>query len=589
MKIPSPVLKICMITSVLMLLPILSCYCQQTEDKYDFRFQKRSQLDRKWFFMGNVVFSLDSTLNIKGYSPFYLRNGKTKLGYNSSCYQISQYFHFVKGGKNLNLSLLCKSENLQNKMEVAICDDYENVIQRDTVSFNNTDWNEVVLDMNISNPISKYFSIRIFNATNDIKSFVVDKDSLQKLWIASLSCKIDGKDLCASSAENQNDSMPIIQKDIITYPSINEFKIPKQLLNCKMIGVCETMHSNLSINAAEIALYKDAITNHNCKLLLQELPLSMTLSINAYINARCSRETAMKSLTLSAPYLANPEFIDFVDWLRSYNDKAEKKVRFLGMDIENGESTRVLFDFLAAYYTHPNRDRLYPIMREFLTGGFKKAIKDSCFLKSILPVEDYNLLMLTINNYAEYKRDSNILFIPINELRDSVMFKNLQGLISTYAPEEEDKVLLFAHFLHLKKKQGVNPVPPLGNYLAKMYRQNYGVCVLTTGNGFLAMYLYQKDKGEMSYPELQPLQGASIEKYCGRISNKPFSMCTQYIPDEYDLVRYGSRDGDCGFYLCNLHLNADLIYYIPQSSLKKYTFAPKTLGQLMNERFSILK
>jgi len=297
----------------------------------------------------------------------------------------------------------------------------------------------------------------------------------------------------------------------------------------------------------------------------------------------------MKSLTLSVPYLANPEFIDFVDWLRSYNNKAEKKVRFLGMDMENGESTRVLFDFLAAYYTRPYRGKLYPIMREFLTGGFKKAIQDSCFLKSILPVEDYNLLMLTINNYAEYKRDSEELtfIIPTNELRDSVMFKNSQELINTYAPEKQDKVLLFAHYLHLKKRQGASTVPPLGNYMAKMYRQNYGVCALTTGSGFLA--IYTEDKGEMSYPELQPLQDASIEKYCGRISNEPFSMCTQYIPDEYDLVRYGGKGGDCGFYLCYLHLNADLIYYIPQSSLKKYTFAPKTFGQLINERFSILK
>lgn len=108
--------------------------------------------------------------------------------------------------------------------------------------------------------------------------------------------------------------------------------IASQLQGKKIVAVGEAIHGSLNVTQTAMDMTKAMVLYNNCKLVLLELPLYMTLTLNSYVKSKCDLSDAELEKVFYNMLLPSTVMRDFCKWLREHNKTLDNKVELLGMD-----------------------------------------------------------------------------------------------------------------------------------------------------------------------------------------------------------------------------------------------------------------
>lgn len=194
-----------------------------------------------------------------------------------------------------------------------------------------------------------------------------------------------------------------------------------------------------------------------------EAPLPAAFALNKYIiNGKGDPVKLIANLEFWMYY--NKDFLELVEWMRSYNGQHNEKLFFAGFDMQNNKgaiekieeefkNNQAIIDMLSQVKSDSlSLDKLTSISKHIQTEIFKTTNKE-------LIRRDGNILVQNsiLKKYQglEYAR-----------VRDSLMAKNVIWLKDKMF--KNTKIALWAHDLHIEKSD-----KKMGGFLAKNYGNSY--------------------------------------------------------------------------------------------------------------------
>ena len=270
------------------------------------------------------------------------------------------------------------------------------------------------------------------------------------------------------------------------------------IMEKKILALGETLHGTQTLNDMAIELMKERILQHNCKLILLELPLSLTLYMNRYIHndPRYTMEHIMEKLE----YDYNFKLTTLLQWVKDYNAKHGNEISILGIDNEISliPSKMDLYEFLKEIDTD---DVLEPLYYD-LMFKLDSANVDTRIVNGMFSEKESKLIQCSINNLRKYQT----LHLRLMH-RDKDMAETMQWLCDMYLSSDE-KATFYGHFMHANYLTN-NPTfihnsPSLGFFLKKRYKDNYACLAIsaTEGEAWFTNNDYSR--------EIYPIQNASV-------------------------------------------------------------------------------
>ena len=350
-----------------------------------------------------------------------------------------------------------------------------------------------VLDPNASNNISFY------NGPADFVEILLSGSGNEKT--DTLSLQIQDLDISARN-EDVDEWLETLDRGSINVRSITPLLYLDELdefRSKKIIGLGESFHGGKQLQSSAFSIIR-SLLNHDVKLVCFEVSVDVVMNWDLYVQGILPYEYRYKILdelkiTFNDPGL----FIEFLDRVRVLNHtrKDNEKIHVAGLDLR--QESFYLFEYFKAYNDF-SKDKRF--LNEFLRKGFSKmdyqhyhqssrlsskdttdrnhAVligeiqKEKKFLEQIKG-NDYRFLTETLRmnipTFDDADRDMEIYFN-----RDSTMWNILQTAISCYAPAPRDRVVVFAHNVHLSRTY--NKYSP--NHL--FHRKNLG-CYITESYG----------------------------------------------------------------------------------------------------------
>lgn len=324
-----------------------------------------------------------------------------------------------------------------------------------------------------------------------IISYLGDKDIDQVVSFRDVTIKCGRKDITESIIEYPFDSSHVVFDK--TYlktlsKSENEFENPiSGIKDMNIIGLGEITHGSKEMDEARTLFVKDLISNHNCKLVLLEIPYDLALLMNLYVRGQLDslgKESLKKNMDLTFSGMDDIE--GMLEWIKNYNNSTLKPVRIFGID--NAAKMGVIGYPLIDFHLHLfGKKIILPYLSMFMNAGVKETL-DKMMLDQVI---DKNLNTKDVEFYKyfvwDYVNQENILnnLQVWNINRDENMFKRVRFLDSLYI-EEGEKIVILAHSWHLKKTPlttGLTSEAMLGNHLDRYYKNTYYSINFTFGTG----------------------------------------------------------------------------------------------------------
>jgi erythromycin esterase-like protein len=335
----------------------------------------------------------------------------------------------------------------------------------------------------------------------------------------------------------------------------------KKVMAAKVIGLGEAAHGCQDIQRFSYDLMMDSVTNHNCKLVLLEQPLSYSLFYNRYINDENYQLDEWR-----VPSMA-PEIMRFLNRLRAYNRTlpSHEKVRLFGMDYSIDAVSGLaynLFDFITSISSYP---------RSIEVDRFLSLIMQQDWLHAIPFFEEYKDQMAELLSEDEIVSLSHIMRLSQSvgtdrarryALRDSVMGVNARFLIDRFAPAADERVFVYAHAGHVNPISTYPSAPctPLGGYMRARFQDDYSCFLITIGHGSKMAYGEDFNYANKSLEE-PPVN--SLEAAMDAQSDSLFYLGTSPELNRLLLARYqGLYHTNEEFYPFNLYQRFAGIFFI---------------------------
>lgn len=103
--------------------------------------------------------------------------------------------------------------------------------------------------------------------------------------------------------------------------------------NSRLIGLGESTHGTSEFTLIRVDLFKYMVENHNYTIFFLEADYNACSRVNRYIHgADDDAKEALIEVRLW-PWLTQ-ELLDFVEWMRAYNQNHENKLEFVGCDMQ---------------------------------------------------------------------------------------------------------------------------------------------------------------------------------------------------------------------------------------------------------------
>lgn len=324
-----------------------------------------------------------------------------------------------------------------------------------------------------------------------IISYKGDQDINQVVSFRSISVKSGRKDITSSIIKYPIDSTyNVFDKTYIKTlnRSESEFNTPiSTIKDIKVIGLGEITHGTKNIGDSRSLFIKDLISQHNCKLVLLEIPFDLALLMNLYVTGQLDPSgKANLNKNMNLTFSGMDDFEELLEWIKNYNHSNLKPVRIFGIDnaAKSGNIDYPLMDFHLHLF---GKEIMFPYLSMFMKTGMKETLDkirlDQVVNKS-LNKKDTEFYKYFISDYANQDNNINILKVW-NIKRDENMFNRVRFLDSLYIDAGE-KIVVLAHSWHLKKTPLITGLPSetmLGNYLDFYYKNSYFAINFTFGTG----------------------------------------------------------------------------------------------------------
>lgn len=317
-------------------------------------------------------------------------------------------------------------------------------------------------------------------------------------------------------------------------------QLSNELKEKTVIGLGECIHGSKTINNIRFELAKNLIENCAIDNVAFELSFNTGLRINHFLQT--GQGDIEKIIKESHFFINSTEMLDFIKWLKQYNDQSDRKINLYGFDIQSNID---LVEDIVKFYeqTDKNAEKLAATLLETLVdhnmgsfGDYPATLQDSVMKmihalaeKHSLNKKDYILKA----GYIEYE----YLAKRIEVLSDQLTMHNsgygqallMRDSCNAYLIKwikdfegENSKVILFAHNGHLGKSlsfyprvrtlstQGFYEYTPqefiTGYYLREIFNDKYYFIGTQFGSGFFMGFDPENDytlsKLEVTNPEI---------------------------------------------------------------------------------------
>lgn len=514
-------------------------------DKYNLDFTQSKNNKANWSFEPSLTFNLkiDSSLSFHGKYPMYFGQAilfKMPMRLKG---MINQRLLLPENkADSASLSLTCKGKRLEYaNFIISGFNDQEKMIYSDTLSLlGSEDWKTFNRTVSIKNIAFLHLKIDVLGSRPDLISKGNYKLPEQNLYLDKIEIKIDGKDINDFSLTEIPIFPDIKKSDIISLSLTdpNSFtKIP-ELGNSKIIAIGETIHGSETIAETAVQIIKNQVENNNCKLVLFEMPASMSLQINRFIQG----DTLFRIETFKPDILRlliSPNAIfDLLNWLKQYNEKVKDKVLFMGMDVDLSslETSKSLYDFVSKINENKKDNLLDSLcFKLYYVERFKEAIQlleKNKELENTLTKNEIEILKYCLNESLDLKAKTINFYFT----RDKEMFLNASFLINLLCKGEE-KVTTYTHFLHANYKNSSPAFPfniSFGAYMKNKYGKDYYSLALLAGTGFVRAYDQDSIKAKRI---LEPSPENSLENSFMRTQNELFFIPVSLLPTQLTNIR----------------------------------------------------
>lgn len=475
-----------------------------------------------------------------------------------------------KTNSAIEVRIKYKTEDCKNlSIIITSIGECENINSIDTIQLTATEeWTEVTRIINTKETYLLNTSIEAigFNQ-NDAK-----------IWISDFEILVNGKEIIDNSKlKYKKENIYLDKNDLIHWNNENYATFP--FWKHKILAIGETVHGTKTMNDIAIAILKERILKHHCKLILLEIPLEYSFYINRYIK----NDVDFKFTDISAyfdGYLYSDALISFMQWLKNYNLTSNERVSIWGFDVNHIQlkSRTDLFNFFYSLNMNRHLKELDTIC-EFLLDtevSFEKIIsmfKESSHLISLLDEDELKLMLHCLEITRQY---SSTYYRFIN--RDKAMGEITTSIVDDFL-KKNGTITIFGHIGHLNYLNGqdlsVMDYYSLGHYMKNKYRDEYSCIALITNQGSTML---TKSTEEFGVSELIPAPLESLEYQLNRLK-----MDSVYLP----MNKLSCSDVLKLRFVGNQDIENQFRYIIPKSRMDGVVFIKESVH--IDKKEDILK
>ncbi|MCX2454217.1 erythromycin esterase family protein [Pedobacter sp. PLR] len=277
--------------------------------------------------------------------------------------------------------------------------------------------------------------------------------------------------------------------DFMDFNPLNSILKEKQI-----IALGEATHGSHEFFLYKHRMLEYLVKKTGIKTIVLEADFTGTQVMNDFVlNGKGTAAQCLLGMGFSG---TTQEFIDLVNWLKSYNDTqlAENKVSIYGCDMQYPVfAVKKIKDYLVQKnLLTPDLNIGFDAMNKYysgLTGKEKTALRKMSTNLSAIKFEDQD----TANN-ALYKRDLRLLqqFVELtdaqsklfpakqSDVRDKYMAENCEWI---YNYTRQNKMMLWEHNEHISRSKNGSGYIRMGNYLAETLKDKYYVIGFDFYNG----------------------------------------------------------------------------------------------------------
>lgn len=532
---------------------VVSSPSMPTSLKQDLNFEFESS-GKGWhssYKYGGIVF--DTVEYVSGRSSYRIQSNPRLFFGRDFAVVLSQYIQLPMATNLLEASIFTKSVDLESAwLKVYLLDHNEQLVWKDSVKINDNR-NQWGIRRIVASPYQAqklFLEIEI----NNMNSYPF---GFGKIWLDKMELKINGRNIESLDQpvfEFRQDEIENIRQNISLQP-LDLSKI-SDLNYHRIIALGETVHGSHEMGKMSYNIARYLIENEQCRLILLEIPYSLGLRVNDFVNGNVVFDLDQ---IFRYFFYDQEELGSFLTWIRNYNSDHQRKVMVLGTDIDyqwlNGNFVR----FLSRNIRGPEADTILKLLRNHQNRKARDLIIQ-------IPDERLGLSKTNRKLISEYFRYNEVpgyfIYNSLNNKRDYIQYIHCRFAIDSLL-EKDEKAMIYAHIGHLNKKNAIEKfyTPAAGNYLSKYYGNDYFVIGLLTGSGTLTYY----ESGDLVTVNLDEPAGGSLEDLCLKAGAKIFYKRADDSIRSYSYRMSGNRPFTKPFYPYNFLGRMDAFIFFDQT------------------------
>lgn len=385
-------------------------------------------------------------------------------------------FQLKKANFNITVRLRYKTENCKDlSVIITSIGECENINSMDTIQLRPTeDWVEFTQIINTK---------KTYLLNTSIEAIGFDNNNAN-IWISDFEIFIDGKEI-VNKSRGKKENIYITTNDVILWNNMNYHSFP--FLEHKILALGESVHGTKTMNDIAIAILKERILKHQCRVILLEIPLEYSFCINRFVKNDSNFKLSDISTYLNG-FLYSESIVSFIEWLKEYNFTHNENISVWGFDINHIQlKSRVdLFNF----FYNLNIDKHikeFDVICELLLDT-KIPVEHILYmfdkhpdLVRLLNDDELQVMQCCIK-IVQKSASSYYRFVN----RDQAMSEITAFIVDNFL-EKNEKATIFGHFGHLNylsiQDLSIINYFSSGYYLKSKYKDDYRCIALTTNQG----------------------------------------------------------------------------------------------------------
>lgn len=449
----------------------------------------------------------------------------------------------------LEIAITSKSRYTEKaRLEVAGYDKRENRICGDSVDINHeNDWATQTIVLPGKN--LKFIKLILWGKGGK------SENQEQALWLDRIRINIDGQNIydyplpCDTCVDqhfklDENAMVRLSLPDSFACNAIPALSDPGK----PIIGLGESLHGSETVSRAILQMIKSMVIGQQCKVIMLEKGSDTGLKWDLYVQGLTPDSTINEIKEEVRQYKTSLDgTVEFLRWLREYNQGQVKKVRVFGLD-RMADPRVYLFDYFTIL-NEGRRDSVFASFLDTVSGQYVGDIinfiqKDTTLMQGLGGKDADYLLMILKDQYRLMQAYADTVDVladnRCDELRDFFMSVRAKWIIGTYLARGE-KAVVYAHSGHVNKLNlGFSrhidiSNCSLGGYLHQEFGNQYYVISVQPGEGGV---LQQKTRGRQVEQELDAPPYNSFEYSALRTGLDCFFYPSRAIPEDMSYVRW---------------------------------------------------